>query len=179
MNTGISTYIWILNKNKPASRAGKVQLIDASHCFTPRRKSIGTKRNDIADADRALMVQAYAAFEDGGMQDLPSMHRQSSPHMSLTHGQPFTPLPSIMQGQVSSMVCVSSVPDAPVQQASAQQAEAAPIVVVSIHSASSSAIQVFFIENVLRFFSMIISPRRLRRLDSFLPSLRAPARSGS
>ena len=67
MNTGISTYIWILNKNKPSSRAGKVQLIDASHCFTPRRKSIGTKRNDIADADRALMVQAYAAFEDGGI----------------------------------------------------------------------------------------------------------------
>ena len=67
MNTGISTYIWILNKNKPASRAGKVQLIDASHCFTPRRKSIGTKRNDIADTDRALMVQAYAAFEDGGI----------------------------------------------------------------------------------------------------------------
>ena len=67
MNTGISTYIWILNKNKPASRAGKVQLIDASHCFTPRRKSIGTKRNDIADTDRALIVQAYAAFEDGGI----------------------------------------------------------------------------------------------------------------
>ena len=39
MNTGISTYIWILNKNKPASRAGKVQLIDASHCFTPRRNA--------------------------------------------------------------------------------------------------------------------------------------------
>ena len=67
MNTGISTYIWVLNKNKPANRAGKVQLIDASHCFTPRRKSIGTKRNDIADADRALIVQAYAAFENGGI----------------------------------------------------------------------------------------------------------------
>ena len=67
MNTGISTYIWLLNKNKPANRAGKVQLIDASHCFTPRRKSIGTKRNDIADADRALIVQAYAAFENGGI----------------------------------------------------------------------------------------------------------------
>ena len=67
MNTGISTYIWVLDKDKPAHRAGKVQLIDASHCFTPRRKTIGTKRNDIADSDRTLIVQAYSAFEDGGV----------------------------------------------------------------------------------------------------------------
>lgn len=67
MNTGISTYIWVLNKNKPLNRTGKVQLIDASHCFTPRRKSIGTKRNDISDSDRALIVEAYAAFENGGI----------------------------------------------------------------------------------------------------------------
>ena len=67
MNTGISTYIWVLDKNKPAHRAGKVQLIDASHCFTARRKSIGTKRNDISDSDRELIVQAYAAFENGGI----------------------------------------------------------------------------------------------------------------
>ena len=67
MNTGISTYIWVLNRNKPLNRTGKVQLIDASHCFTPRRKSIGTKRNDISDSDRALIVEAYAAFEDGGI----------------------------------------------------------------------------------------------------------------
>ncbi len=67
MNTGISTYIWILSKNKPAERANKVQLIDASHCFTPRRKSIGTKRNDISDADRALIVKAYTEFENNAV----------------------------------------------------------------------------------------------------------------
>ena len=67
MNTGISTYIWVLNKNKPSHRVGKVQLIDASHCYTARRKSIGTKRNDISDSDRSLIVQAYAAFEDYGI----------------------------------------------------------------------------------------------------------------
>lgn len=62
MNTGISTYIWVLSKDKPAHRAGKVQLIDASHCFEPRRKSIGTKRNDITDACRELIVTAYGEF---------------------------------------------------------------------------------------------------------------------
>ena len=65
MNTGISTYIWVLSKDRPAHRAGKVQLIDASHCFEPRRKSIGTKRNDITDACRELIVTAYGEFANG------------------------------------------------------------------------------------------------------------------
>ena len=65
MNTGISTYIWVLSKDKPAHRAGKVQLIDASHCFEPRRKSIGTKRNDITDTCRELIVTAYCEFANG------------------------------------------------------------------------------------------------------------------
>ena len=64
MNTGISTYIWICSKNKPAYREGKVQLIDASHCYEARRKSIGTKRNDITDLCRDLIVKAYGSFEN-------------------------------------------------------------------------------------------------------------------
>ena len=64
MNTGISTYIWVCSKNKPTYRAGKVQLIDASHCYEPRRKSIGTKRNDITDLCRKLIVQAYGDFKN-------------------------------------------------------------------------------------------------------------------
>ena len=67
MNTGISTYIWVCSKNKPKRRAGKVQLIDASHCFEPRRKSIGTKRNDITDMCRNLIVQAYGEFKNGSI----------------------------------------------------------------------------------------------------------------
>ena len=64
MNTGITTYIWVLSKNKPTERAGKVQLIDASHCYEPRRKSIGTKRNDITDMCRELIVKAYGEFRN-------------------------------------------------------------------------------------------------------------------
>ena len=41
-------------ENKPEYRNGKVILIDASHCCEARRKSIGTKRNDITDACREL-----------------------------------------------------------------------------------------------------------------------------
>ena len=67
MNTGISTYIWVISKDKPSYKAGKVQLIDASHCFEPRRKSIGSKRNDITDACIELIIQAYGEFKNNAI----------------------------------------------------------------------------------------------------------------
>ena len=63
-NTGIATYIWLVTKNKPQERIGKVQLIDASQCYEPRRKSIGNKRVDITDACRELIVRAYGEHRD-------------------------------------------------------------------------------------------------------------------
>ena len=65
MNTGIATYIWVISKDKPARRENNVLLIDASHCFEPRRKSIGSKRNDISDKCRDLIVKAYGEYKDG------------------------------------------------------------------------------------------------------------------
>lgn len=64
INTGISTYIWILSKGKSETRKGKVQLIDASHCYEKRRKSIGTKRNDITDFCKTLIINAYSEYEN-------------------------------------------------------------------------------------------------------------------
>lgn len=62
-NTGIATYVWIINKDKPEHRKGKVQLIDASKCFFKRTKPIGSKRHDIAENSRSLIVQAYGEFK--------------------------------------------------------------------------------------------------------------------
>ncbi len=67
MNTGIGTYIWILRKNKPSHRAGKVQLIDASHCFEIRRRAIGTKRSDITDACRELISREYGEYQNNAI----------------------------------------------------------------------------------------------------------------
>lgn len=61
-NTGIVTYVWIISKEKELNRVGQVQLIDASKCYEPRRKSIGNKRVDITDACRDLIVKAYGEF---------------------------------------------------------------------------------------------------------------------
>lgn len=86
MNTGISTYIWVLNKNKPAWRAGKVQLIDASHCAEPRRKNIGTKRNDITDQCRELIVATYGDFKEGVYGDKSGIYCESKIFDSIEFG---------------------------------------------------------------------------------------------
>jgi type I restriction enzyme M protein len=86
MNTGISTYIWVLSKDKPEYRAGKVQLIDASHCFEPRRKSIGTKRNDITDTCRSLIATAYGEFREGIFGDKEGIYCESKIFDSVEFG---------------------------------------------------------------------------------------------
>lgn len=67
MNTGIATYIWVFSKAKAPHRRGKVQLIDASHCFEPRKKAIGFKRNDITEECCSLITAAYNEFQNGGI----------------------------------------------------------------------------------------------------------------
>jgi len=63
-NTGISTYIWILSNNKPAERKGKVQLIDASDRASKMRKSLGSKRQLVSEADQDEIVRLYGEFQE-------------------------------------------------------------------------------------------------------------------
>ncbi|KAA8719360.1 type I restriction-modification system subunit M [Corynebacterium spheniscorum] len=63
-NTGIATYVWILDKNKEPKRDGKIQLIDATRIWTPMRKSMGNKRREFTEQDRKSIVNLYDAFED-------------------------------------------------------------------------------------------------------------------
>lgn len=68
-NTGISTYIWVITKDKAPERKGKVQLVDASKAFAKRRKNIGNKRVDIDKAQRELIIQAYGDFANKSYND--------------------------------------------------------------------------------------------------------------
>lgn len=68
-NTGISTYIWLISKNKADERKGKIQLIDASKCFEKRRKNIGNKRVDLSSNCINLIVNAYNAFSNDTYQN--------------------------------------------------------------------------------------------------------------
>ena len=62
-NTGISTYIWVLNNRKSKLRKGKVQLINAVDFYKKMSKSLGNKRNEIAKKQIAEITKAYGDFE--------------------------------------------------------------------------------------------------------------------
>lgn len=64
-NTGIATYIWIIDKEKPVRNPGKVLLINAGECCETRKKAIGSKRVDISNECRELIVEAYGKYVSG------------------------------------------------------------------------------------------------------------------
>lgn len=63
-NTGIVTYLWILNKNKSADRKNKVILINASDLWQPLKKNKGSKRKEMNETHRADIVRALVEFRD-------------------------------------------------------------------------------------------------------------------
>lgn len=63
-NTGIYTYLWIFNKNKPKKRKNKVMLINASNKFVPLKKSKGKKRKVMDLLNRTDIVNALADYRD-------------------------------------------------------------------------------------------------------------------
>lgn len=63
-NTGIVTYLWIVNKNKPAERKDKVILINAADLWQPLKKNKGSKRKEMNAGHRAAIVQALVDFKD-------------------------------------------------------------------------------------------------------------------
>ena len=63
-NTGISTYVWILSKNKRTERNGKIQLIDASGICHKLRKPLGNKKNEFSSEDRKKITELYADFKE-------------------------------------------------------------------------------------------------------------------
>lgn len=63
-NTGIATYIWLLDNDKPKERKGKVQLIDGTNHFEKLRKGIGSKRNAVSQQNVDELVKLYGNFVD-------------------------------------------------------------------------------------------------------------------
>lgn len=64
-NTGISTYLWIITNRKAPERVGKVQVVDGRPFFKKMRKSLGNKRHEICEDQRAEIVRLYGDFREG------------------------------------------------------------------------------------------------------------------
>ena len=63
-NTGIVTYLWILNKKKPSERKDKVILINASNLWQLLKKNKGSKRKEMNAEHRKHIVDSLVNFED-------------------------------------------------------------------------------------------------------------------
>lgn len=63
-NTGIYTYLWIMNKKKPLERKDKVALIDGSNLWQLLKKAKGDKRREMTSEHRQKIVDALTKFED-------------------------------------------------------------------------------------------------------------------
>ena len=61
-NTGIYTYLWIMNKQKPFERKDKVALIDGSKLWRLLKKAKGDKRREMTEEHRAAIVKALTNF---------------------------------------------------------------------------------------------------------------------
>ena len=64
-NTGIGTYVWVLSNHKAATRRGQVQLIDASGQHSAMRKSLGSKRKTIAQAQIDQIARWHDEASEG------------------------------------------------------------------------------------------------------------------
>ncbi len=69
-NTGISTYVWIVSNKKPATRKGKVQLIDASGWWQKMR-SLGSKRKELAEDHIQRITRLFGEFREESEGDKP------------------------------------------------------------------------------------------------------------
>jgi len=63
-NTGISTYIWVVNNKKSERRKGKIQLINGSSFFKQMKKSLGNKRKELTEENRNILLENYLNFEE-------------------------------------------------------------------------------------------------------------------
>ena len=65
-NTGIGTYIWILNNRKPKHKQGKVQLINAvgDEFYGKMSKSLGFKRKEIKPDNIQLIYDIFEKYQD-------------------------------------------------------------------------------------------------------------------
>ncbi|GCE89462.1 type I DNA methyltransferase M subunit [Komagataeibacter diospyri] len=58
VNTGIATYIWILDNNRPAARRGMIRLVDATGLWQRATSGSGEKRREMTQSQIAAVVQA-------------------------------------------------------------------------------------------------------------------------
>ncbi len=63
-NTGITTYIWILDNNKQQKKKNKIQLINAKDFYKHAKLKLGEKNKEITEEGRSKILNLYSNFKE-------------------------------------------------------------------------------------------------------------------
>ena len=139
-NTGIATYIWLLCKNKPEARRGKVQLINASGLYEKRRKALGNKRNDIPQDAIAEICRLYGDFAESPLSKIFDV--ADFGYTKITVERPALPAPGTEDAPADAPKKRGRKPGKPKADASRRDTENVPL---------KEDIQTYFAREVLPF----------------------------
>ena len=106
-NTGISTFIWVLSKNKRPERKGKIQLMDASSIYHKLRRGLGNKKNEISPEDRTAITKLYADFAENEYSKI--YHNQEFIYREYTVMQPMQRSYAITAERIETMLAKGSL----------------------------------------------------------------------
>lgn len=73
-NTGITTYIWILDKNKVLSQKNKILCINAENIFTKLKKNKGSKTKEINSEQAKQIASIFDKFEESDISKVVSKY---------------------------------------------------------------------------------------------------------
>lgn len=73
-NTGITTYIWCLNKNKPQDRKDKILCINAEEQFVKLKKNKGDKSKEISLDQAKHIANIFANFKESNISKIKSKY---------------------------------------------------------------------------------------------------------
>lgn len=65
-NTGIPTFIWVLNNNKPEGREEKIQLIDSTDLYREMERGLGEKRHELTDTHITEITNIFGDVKTNG-----------------------------------------------------------------------------------------------------------------
>jgi type I restriction enzyme M protein len=65
-NTGITTYIWILNNKKEKQRKNLIQLINAKDFYVNSKKKLGDKSKEVSEENIKTILDIYTNFKENG-----------------------------------------------------------------------------------------------------------------
>lgn len=108
-NTGIATYIWVLDNNKPQERRGKVQLIDGTAQWVKMRKSIGAKRRMLSEANIASIVDLYGEYEDADPEVSKVFNTEDFGYRTITVEQPLRQVYSVDEDRIEAALNLTPI----------------------------------------------------------------------